>query len=150
MKRAVIVASIILVAAGLGCNDQREPMVVEFRIAETEPAAGLTEATFTGWGHSRVFHLHDKVLMDGSEIAEASVITVQGHPAVEVVFSRKGREIFARATGENVGRHMGMLVDGVLVSVPLIRHRIDTGEAIINGDFTGEWAGELVRSLNDS
>jgi preprotein translocase subunit SecD len=54
-------------------------------------------------------------------------------PAVAFTLSRDGSEKFAKATGENVGRLLAIILDDVVVSAPSIKERISTTEARITG-----------------
>jgi protein-export membrane protein SecD len=45
----------------------------------------------------------------------------------------KGRADFARVTGNNVGRQLAIILDGVVQSAPFIRDRIPSGDASITG-----------------
>src|SRR3989344_2887701 len=69
-------------------------------------------------------------------------------PVVVVKFNSEGAQIFADLTRENVGRYFGMFLDGVPISVPVIREAIPDGTAVISGNFTPEEAKELARNLN--
>jgi len=72
----------------------------------------------------------------------------QGTPEVRVDFDAEGSKIFETLTGTNVGRAMGIFLDGKLMSSPVIRERISGGTAIISGSFTADSAKELARNLN--
>ena len=79
--------------------------------------------------------------------AGASTV-IQGEPQVRVDFDGQGSQIFENLTGQNVGRLMGIFLDGQLVSTPIIRERIAGGTAIISGSFTPDEAKLLARNLN--
>jgi preprotein translocase subunit SecD len=102
---------------------------------------------FSGWGRTETFYLHDEVLLTESDIVKASVVTLQKYPAVEVIFSEAGREKFAQITAQNINKHLGVLVNGELVCVPLIRDTVSIGKAIINGDFSEEEARRIANKL---
>ena len=69
-------------------------------------------------------------------------------PVVVLKFNSEGAQIFADLTRDNVGRYFGMFLDGVPISVPIIREAIPDGTAVISGNFTPEEAKELARNLN--
>lgn len=71
----------------------------------------------------------------------------QGRPGVEVLFTEEGSRKFAEITGANVNKRMAILVDGKLVTAPLIRAKISGGRAIINGIFTHEEAERIARGI---
>ncbi len=69
-------------------------------------------------------------------------------PIVGLQFNKEGGELFAKLTKENVGVVMGIFLDGVPISTPVIREEIAGGEATVSGGFTPDEARELVRNLN--
>jgi preprotein translocase subunit SecD len=54
-------------------------------------------------------------------------------PAVSFTLSRDGVAKFSKATGENVGRLLAIILDDVVVSAPSIKERIATADARITG-----------------
>ncbi len=68
---------------------------------------------------------------------------IAGNFMVEFDLSSTGRRLFSRATGENVGRLMAIVLDGKVKSAPEIMDKIRTGTASITGRFTSEEAGDL-------
>jgi len=141
MKRTI---GLIILLALLGCA-QQSGVTVEFRLAETEPAEGLTLMTCTASGES--FYLHDEILLSNADIESASPDSWDGRPTVALTFTEAGREKFARLTEENIGGRVGMLVDGELVTAPVIRAPILEGKAVINGDFTEEEATRIAAGI---
>jgi protein-export membrane protein SecD len=69
---------------------------------------------------------------------------ISGNFLVEFDLSSQGRRLFSRATGENVGRLMAIVLDGKVKSAPEIMDKIRTGTASITGRFTAEEAGDLA------
>jgi preprotein translocase subunit SecD len=143
--RFFIIAVILTVA---GCGEKPQPVSVEFRLADRTPAEGLTEMVFSGWGQKDTFYLHNEVLLSEEDIGVASVTTEQESPAVAIRFSQVGTKKFADVTGSNIGRHLGMVVDGSLLSAPLIRDTITVGRAIITGDMSEQEAQRIADGLN--
>ncbi len=137
-----------LIAAGCGGSKQETGSVVmEMRLAEEEPGEGLTRMTMTAWGETDAFYLHEEVLMDNRDVESASVTMWGDHPAVEILFTPQGGEEFARLTSENVGKRMAIIVNGRLVTAPIIRASVTSGRAIINGEFTEDEAQRIARGL---
>jgi len=138
--------TILIVLTALSACSEKENIALEFRIAEEESAPNLTEMVFEPTG--KIFYLHDKVLIDQSDI-ESAVVTIQnGHPAVELILTSKGTKKFEVLTAQNVGKRCGMVVDGKLLSAPIIRDTISGGRAIISGIFTESEAETITNSLN--
>jgi preprotein translocase subunit SecD len=67
---------------------------------------------------------------------------------VSVQFNAEGSRRFAEITRANVGRSMAIVLDGALISDPVIRDEINGGVAQISGGFTPDEAKALARDLN--
>lgn len=67
---------------------------------------------------------------------------------VSVTFNDEGSRRFAEVTRANVGRAMAIVLDGAVISDPVIRDEITGGTAQISGGFTPEEAKALARDLN--
>ena len=66
-----------------------------------------------------------------------------GEPYVSITFNSKGAQIFANVTATNVGKRLAIVLDGKVVSAPVIREAIPSGQAQISGNFTVEQANDL-------
>lgn len=64
-------------------------------------------------------------------------------PRVTIGFTDEGGKIFANVTGDNVGRRLAIVLDGVIKSAPVIREMIPSGSAEISGSFSMEEAQDL-------
>ena len=87
--------------------------------------------------------------MTGGSIAsaEARVGLDQTNPGgwgVSMTMTPRGRDEFARITGNNVGRQLAIVLDGQVSSAPVIRERISGGDASITGNFALESAKDLA------
>jgi len=67
-------------------------------------------------------------------------------PQVALEFNDEGAKDFGRVTGDNVGRNLAIVLDGVVQSAPVIRTRIPDGRAVIEGQFSPEDA-KLLKSV---
>jgi protein-export membrane protein SecD len=70
--------------------------------------------------------------------------TNPGAWGVSLTLSPTGRAQFARVTGDNVGRQLAIVLDGVVSSAPSIRNSIPNGQASITGSFNVESAKSLA------
>lgn len=88
--------------------------------------------------------------IDGAELAFASGTGggLANEPIVLVNFNAEGAKLFEEVTKENVGKQLAIVLDGVIISAPVIREAIGGGTASISGGFTPEEARNLVRDLN--
>lgn len=86
--------------------------------------------------------------MTGQDIADAyQSFDERQKPAVAFSLNRRGSALFERITGENVGKRMAIVLDGVVHSAPVIQNRIGGGRASITGSFTIEEANDLALVL---
>ena len=87
--------------------------------------------------------------MTGGSIAsaEARVGLESSNPGgwgVSMKMTPRGRADFASVTGNNVGRHLAIVLDNVVSSAPNIRERIPSGDASITGSFDVSSARDLA------
>jgi preprotein translocase subunit SecD len=69
-------------------------------------------------------------------------------PQVSIAFNSEGAGIFERLTGENVGKAIGIFLDGNLIEAPTVQQKISGGQAVITGRFTLQEARQLVERFN--
>ena len=88
--------------------------------------------------------------LTGKYLERANLVFDQqtGAPLISIQFNNEGAEIFEQLTSQNVGKILGIFIDGVAISTPVVQEAISGGKAQITGDFTMEEAKELVRNLN--
>jgi len=94
--------------------------------------------------------VYSKTLLTGDRLKEARVgIDQYNKPAVSISFDSEGAKIFDRVTGENVGKQLAIVLDGVVQSAPRIQDRIGGGNAQITGNFSHEDAAKLAIVLRE-
>lgn len=71
-------------------------------------------------------------------------------PQVAIEFTSEGAKKFAEITKRNVGKPLGMFLDGLPISwpPPVVQQEIAGGQAVITGQFTTEEAKNLSVQLN--
>ena len=145
IKRAI---GLFIVLGLVGCaslDKQPERVTIEFRLAETEPAEGLTEMTFEFTGEK--FYLHDEIVLSNDDVILAAVSKGEFWPVIDLTLTRAAAERFAHVTGDNISKRMGIVVDGKLVSAPTIMAQIPNGRAQITGDFTEDEAKRIASGI---
>src|SRR5438094_3411332 len=88
-----------------------------------------------------------RTLLTGAELTRAEVNADPNAPGnwqVSIEFTANGARIFGEITEQNVGRHLAIVLDGVLQSAPRINERIPGGRAVITGQFTVDEARYLA------
>lgn len=69
-------------------------------------------------------------------------------PEISLQFNPEGTEKFASVTTDNVGKTLGIFLDGSPLMLPTISSAIVTGQAVISGSFTVDEAKQLAIQLN--
>jgi len=88
--------------------------------------------------------------LTGADLARADVTFDQttGKPIVTLEFTSEGGNKFAEITGKNVAKQLPILLDGQVISAPVVQEQITGGSAIISGEFTLDEAKTLAIQLN--
>ena len=90
-----------------------------------------------------------RVLVSGENLTRAFVTQDQNRQtAIGFRFDNAGGRRFGEATAANIGKPFAIILDGEVISAPVIRSAITGGEGIIEGSFSIQEAGELVGLLN--
>jgi len=71
-----------------------------------------------------------------------------GKPVVSLEFSDEGGKKFAEITKRNVEKPVAIFLDELPLTVPVVKEEINTGKAMISGDFRLEEAKKLSIQLN--
>ena len=65
-------------------------------------------------------------------------------PLVALEFTENGATKFANLTAANIGRHIGIYLDGEMLTNPVVNEAITGGSAVISGQRTLEEAKDLA------
>lgn len=118
---------------------------IEFRLAETAPGPGLTRFDRQG----QAVYLHPEVLISAADIASADqkVEPLWGQPVVSLELTPAGLDQLARITTGHVGQALAIVVNGSLLTAPIIREPILAGRLQISGLDSLEEAKDLAHRL---
>ncbi len=95
----------------------------------------------------QIYIIDKKPLITGEGLTLAAPTTQSGKWSIFFRFNAASSDQFAQVTRENIGRNMAIVLDGKVVSAPVIRSEINgTGE--ISGDFSQQEAKDLSIALN--
>lgn len=88
--------------------------------------------------------------LNGSDLKSAEVVfdSTSGTPGVGIEFTEEGAKKFSEITERNVGKPLAILLDGQVVSAPLVNDKISGGSAQITGEFDVAEAKNLAIQLN--
>ena len=91
-----------------------------------------------------------KAKLDGGVVTDARTVYENGQngePSVSMSMNAEGANIWARMTGDNVGKQIAIVLDGMVYSYPMVNGAITGGNSSITGHFTPEEANDLVNVL---
>jgi preprotein translocase subunit SecD len=88
----------------------------------------------------------NKVLVTGEHLKDAQARISQDQQTAEVLidFDKEGSELFAKATSENVGKPIKIVLDGKVIQAPTVDEPIRDGSARITGGYTAKEAQDLA------
>lgn len=90
-----------------------------------------------------------RALIDGNDIDRAMQdFDQRGVIGVSVKMTGKGASKWSSLTNQNVGKTVAICMDDMVVSSPVVREAMNTGTAIITGNYTVEEAKEFAALLN--
>ena len=110
---------------------------------------GLTPIALSGRIYRELYILQEDAFITGQMLENA----VSGRdpqfntPQVQFELSRRGGRRFAEVTGQNVGEFLAIVLDGEVVSAPVIRDRIGARGQIDLGGSTLQEASDLALVL---
>lgn len=89
------------------------------------------------------------VVLEGKDVinaTKAAVTTQTGlqEIVVNLKFNEKGKQAFAKATQENIGKPLFIILDNSIISMPTVNSAITDGSAMITGSFDIDSAEELA------
>ena len=86
-----------------------------------------------------------RIIMSGENLIDAqpNINNQNNEPTVSFRLDRLGSQKFGRATTDNVGKRLAIVLDGEIVSAPNINEPITSGNGMISGNFTFQEATDL-------
>ncbi len=90
-----------------------------------------------------------RIIMSGENLIDAqpSIQNQKNEPTVSFKLDRLGAQKFGRATTDNVGKRLAIVLDGKIVSAPNINEPITSGNGMISGNFSFQEATDLALLL---
>src|SRR3990167_8153240 len=122
-----------------------ETPLLEFKLVKKDAESNFTDAQGTA-----IPSAFEETGLTGTYLSRATVQfstgggQVAGTPTVRVDFNTDGKKLFGDITSANVGRLLGIFLDGKLISAPVIRDKITDGTAIISCSFPPKPARDMV------
>ena len=90
-----------------------------------------------------------RIVMSGENLIDAqpSIQNQKNEPTVSFTLDRLGAQKFGRATTDNVGKRLAIVLDGKIISAPNINEPITSGNGMISGNFSFQEATDLALLL---
>ena len=119
---------------------------LNFRLVNNNTEFGVDElASETG----EMLKISKRIVMSGENLIDAqpSIQNQANEPTVSFTLDRLGAQKFGRATTDNVGKRLAIILDGKIISAPNINEPITSGSGVISGNFTFQEATDLALLL---
>lgn len=112
----------------------------------TNPNASISATTT----YAELLDMTKSVGITGKDLSRATVTfdSTTGAPQVGLQFSAEGGKKFADVTTRLVGKPLGIFLDNMPITIPVVKQAITDGQAVINGTFTQDEAKNLALQLN--
>ena len=89
--------------------------------------------------------IYKRIGVSGDQLVDANPSMDQyNQPVVSMRFDSTGSRKFGDLTSKNVGKRFAIVLDGEVISAPVIREAITGGSGQISGNFTFETASDLA------
>ena len=90
-----------------------------------------------------------RIIMSGENLIDAqpNIQNQNNEPTVSFTLDRLGAQKFGRATTDNVGKRLAIVLDSEIVSAPNINEPITSGNGMISGNFSFQEATDLALLL---
>lgn len=97
--------------------------------------------------YSREYVVKRQAIITGDMLVDAQPAFQDNQPVVNFRFDTRGGKKFGEVTSDNVGKPFAIVLDGKVISAPVIRQPILGGSGVISGSFTAESAKDLALLL---
>jgi protein-export membrane protein SecD len=99
--------------------------------------------------NGKKLNVSKRIIMSGENLIDAqpSINNQNSEPTVSFTLDRLGAQKFGRATTDNVGKRLAIVLDGEIVSAPSINEPITAGSGMISGNFSFQEATDLALLL---
>ncbi len=90
-----------------------------------------------------------RIILSGDNLLDAQprMNNQSNETVVSFTLDRVGAKRFGKATSANIGRQLAIILDGKIISAPVIRDTIPSGNGQISGGFTFQSATDLALLL---
>ena len=138
MNRSIVLAFLLFASLQFShaAYTQKQQATLEFHLAANAPTDNWTKHAVPD-ADEPVF-VAPKPVLTGRDIEKVSFFKDQtGRPAVGFTLTDEGSAKMWKATSQNIGKRLAILLDGKVVSAPIISSGIKK-EGVISGKFDNE------------
>ena len=123
-------------------------LTFRFVTKSTDENFGSEKLVFDDDSEDPVF-VSKRIIISGNQLTDAQpgVDQQTNETVVNFNLDRVGAKRFGKATSKGIGKRMAIVLDGKIVSAPVIRDAIVGGAGQISGDFTFQSATDLALLL---
>ena len=120
---------------------------LNFRLVSDKEDDFGSEKMITDKGEDVV--VNKKIIMSGDNLIDAQprVDNQTNQPMVSFTLDRYGAQKFGKATTNNVGKRLAIVLDDKIISAPVIREAITGGSGTISGNFSFQEVTDLALLL---
>lgn len=96
-----------------------------------------------------VYVVRKTPVLTGAHITDAEIKDMQPYAnyGIAIRFSAEGARLFEDITKQCVGLKLAIILDGKVISAPIVAEKIGGGQAVISGEFTMAEAQDLALAL---
>ncbi|MBL7222931.1 MAG: hypothetical protein ISS72_03675 [Candidatus Brocadiae bacterium] len=127
-----------------------DPTILQMRLVANEAGPDTEAMTLRTARGEEAIHVQKAVLLNAADVRRAWVDAKSAAPgthSIGLAFNKQGAEKFEAVTTANIGRRLAIVVDGKVLSAPVIRSAI-RDRAQIAGAFTLEEARAMARKIS--
>jgi len=142
-----VIFTTALTAAGLSA-DQTVKHTFDVRLASYQKVEGWEKVPGPGPLNTPVW-ISPEFALTNRDVVRAYVDrSPDGKPCVGILFNEEGALKQARLTKSHIGELLAIILDGRVISAPMIAAEITGGRAMIFGNFTEEEVGSIAKGLS--
>ncbi len=132
--------------------DSNTRATLQMRWVSDTPSAETEPLTLAGREREETLDVEKAVLLDHSDLQSVKV-SHRSKPEdsrILLNFTEVGKQRFAQATRDGKGRRLAIVIDGQILTAPVIHSEITNGSAEISGNFNYDELDDLAARLRQS
>ena len=122
-------------------------LTFRFIARDTNDNFGVEKLTYENSNEESL--VSKRIILNGDNLLDAqpAVDNRSNETIVNFTLDRVGAKRFGRATTNNIGKQLAIVLDGKIISAPVVRDAIISGSGQISGNFTFQTATDLALLL---